>query len=167
MIIITIHFLNEADFLSDHITILSKGTLIAKGPSVSLKHRYGDGLSFHIPRNTNATVIPDILGVRKVESTTETVYTVSNYNHPAKFIKALDNHGIVDYKVSGPTLENIFLQLVDEHTCHKVSECVQLTAVSSQTPEYQNHRHAVKADATSAPRIKLYQDKHIRPLRQG
>ena len=166
-IIMTTHFLDEADFLSDHIAILSKGTLVAEGPSISLKHRYGDGLSFHIPRNANATVMPDVLGVSKVESTTETVYTVSNYDHAAKFIKALDKHGIVDYKVSGPTLENVFLQLVDEHACRKVSEGVQLAAVSSQTPEYQNHGHVVKADATSAPRIKLHQGKHIGPLRQG
>ncbi len=166
-IIMTTHFLDEADFLSDHIAILSKGALVAEGPSVSLKHRFGDGLSFHIPRNANVTVMPDVLGVSKKESRTETVYTVSNHDHPAELINALDRHGIVDYKVSGPTLEDIFLQLVDEPAYHNVSEGTQLAAASSQTPEFQDHGHAVKAGAASAPCIKLHEGKHIGPFKQG
>ncbi|KAL8642025.1 MAG: hypothetical protein Q9226_008555 [Calogaya cf. arnoldii] len=53
-IIMTTHFLDEADFLSDRIAILSTGQLKADGSSAALKHLYGDGYSVHVPAGTSA-----------------------------------------------------------------------------------------------------------------
>lgn len=39
----TTHFLDEADLLSDRITVLSKGHLKASGSAVALKHEHGGG----------------------------------------------------------------------------------------------------------------------------
>ena len=107
-IIMTTHFLDEADFLSDNIAILSKGVLKAEGSSVGLKHRFGDGYSIHVPVGASA---PFLRGAERTESMEGTVYNGLDVASTSRVIDALETAGIEDYRLSGPTLEGLFLKL--------------------------------------------------------
>ncbi|RKK23812.1 hypothetical protein BFJ69_g15637 [Fusarium oxysporum] len=113
-IILTTHFLDEADLLADHIAILSKGTLRADGSSAELKERLGGGHRVQVHKSTRIKNIPDVDGVRK-----ETSFDAINYIAPTsrlatKVIQTLEAHGVHDYRFSGPTIEDVFLKLAEE-----------------------------------------------------
>ncbi|EFX05787.1 ABC transporter [Grosmannia clavigera kw1407] len=123
-IIMTTHFLDEADLLSDHIAVLSKGALRAEGSSAALKERLGGGYRIHVPktRTSKNTVVPvnssfdlpDVDGVVK-ESAFDTIsYIAPSSSLAARVIRVLEAAGVADYRFSGPTLEDVFLKLVEE-----------------------------------------------------
>lgn len=112
--IFTTHFLDEADLLSDDITILSKGNLVAHGSSVELKHHLGGGYRVVI-YHTNKKPLPE-----KLEATAkqifhdQTVYRLADSAAAAAFVAELERHGVSEYQVNGPTIEDVFLKLAEE-----------------------------------------------------
>lgn len=114
-LILTTHFLDEADLLADHIAILSKGTLRAEGSSVELKDRLGSGYRVHVPKSPSLPPqLPEIEGVRKKNSLDLITYIAPSSSLAARVIKRLEADGITDYRFSGPTIEDVFLQLAEE-----------------------------------------------------
>jgi ABC-type multidrug transport system ATPase subunit len=114
-LILTTHFLDEADLLADHIAILSKGTLRAEGSSVELKDRLGGGYRVHVPKTAGLPPqLPHIDGVRKKNSLDLISYIAPSSYLAAEVIKSLEAEGIHDYRFSGPTIEDVFLQLAEE-----------------------------------------------------
>ncbi|KAL4787823.1 hypothetical protein BJX76DRAFT_267076 [Aspergillus varians] len=115
-IILTTHFLDEADLLADHIAILSKGVLKANGSCVGLKNQLGTGYRIHVlnvPGSGQATrtrfhSIPNEVHFD------ETVYTVQGSAEAARFVSDLEQEGVTEYRVSGPTIEDVFLQVASE-----------------------------------------------------
>ncbi|KAG8529047.1 uncharacterized protein KY384_005681 [Bacidia gigantensis] len=109
-IIMTTHFLDEADFLSDHIAILSKGTLKAEGSSAELKQRYGNGYVIE-------TVQPlqqgrgNLASDRQKKSHATQTLHARDAAEAANLVDNLSSHGHHDCKISGPTLEDVFLRL--------------------------------------------------------
>lgn len=57
-IIMTTHFLDEADYLADDIAIMYKGALRASGTSASLKQAYGNGYTVTLPSHADTTFKP-------------------------------------------------------------------------------------------------------------
>ncbi|KAH8176925.1 ABC transporter domain-containing protein [Sarocladium implicatum] len=114
-IILTTHFLDEADLLADHIAIMSKGTLRAEGSSVELKDRMGGGYRVHVPKHAGLPAqMPHIEGVRKKNSLDLISYIAPSSSLAAQVIKTLEAQNIQDYRFSGPTIEDVFLQLAEE-----------------------------------------------------
>ncbi|EPE08125.1 abc transporter [Ophiostoma piceae UAMH 11346] len=123
-IIMTTHFLDEADLLSDHIAVLSKGTLRAEGSSVALKDRLGGGYRIHVhkTRHTEKAAVmvrsdrdlPDVEGVVKKNTFDIVTYIAPSSTLAATVIRSLEAVGVSDYRFSGPTLEDVFLQLAEE-----------------------------------------------------
>ncbi|KAG5983008.1 hypothetical protein E4U55_000960 [Claviceps digitariae] len=113
-LILTTHFLDEADLLADHIAILSKGTLRAEGSSVQLKDRFGGGYRVHVHRNSNMANIPSFQSVQRKDAFDLVTYVAPTSHLAAQVIRALDEKKIRDYRFSGPTIEDVFLQLADE-----------------------------------------------------
>lgn len=112
-IILTTHYLDEADFLADDIAIMYKGSLSASGTSATLKHSYGDGYTVKLPFQTN--IEPDISGTfRKEQSRHQTVYRVATAALAAELAGDLDSHNIRDYQISGPTMEELFIKITGE-----------------------------------------------------
>jgi ATP-binding cassette subfamily A (ABC1) protein 3 len=112
-IILTTHFLDEAELLADHIAILSKGKLKAEGSSVELKNTLGDGYRITISSAITED-LPDIPGVLKGVFDQHTSYTIPDSAKTSEVVQLLDKMGIQDYQVSGPTIEDVFLKVADE-----------------------------------------------------
>jgi ABC-type multidrug transport system ATPase subunit len=112
-IIMTTHFLDEADLLADNIAILSKGTLRAEGSSAQLKDTFGAGYRIHVLNPRSLDTVPDFEGVTKKIATNNVTYVSSSSDQAAKVIRALEAAG-VPYRSSGPTIEDVFLHLAEE-----------------------------------------------------
>ncbi|PGH05330.1 hypothetical protein GX51_03051 [Blastomyces parvus] len=115
-ILLTTHFLDEADLLADHIGILSKGVLKAQGSSVELKHNLGSGYRIHVYNvpGSDSTVVPQFHGIPREDNYDETVYNVPDSAQAAAFVSRLEELGITEYRVSGPTIEDVFLKVAEE-----------------------------------------------------
>lgn len=112
--ILTTHFLDEADLLADHIAVLSKGTLRAEGSSVELKDRLGGGYRIHFLKTSTLRDGPVVEGVVKKVAFDIVSYIAPSSALAADVIRTLEAHGIRDYRFSGPTIEDVFLQLAEE-----------------------------------------------------
>jgi ATP-binding cassette subfamily A (ABC1) protein 3 len=113
-IIMTTHFLDEADLLADRIAILSKGTLRAEGSSVELKDKLGGGYRIHVHNIKDPATTPDVEGVKKTVAFDLITYIAPTSGLAARVIKSLEAEGISEYGFSGPTIEDVFLQLAEE-----------------------------------------------------
>lgn len=115
-IIFTTHFLDEAELLADHIAILSKGSLEAQGSTVELKNRLGSGYRVHMPHAPSSRTRLDLTleGVSKEVHFNEIVYTVQDSSLVPRIVGLLEDHGISDYHISGPTIEDVFLKVARE-----------------------------------------------------
>ncbi|KAK3381324.1 P-loop containing nucleoside triphosphate hydrolase protein [Podospora didyma] len=134
-IIMTTHFLDEADLLADHIAIMSKGTLRAEGTSVELKDRLGGGYRIHVHNVKQISHLPDISGVKKKVSFEEAAYIASTSSLAARVIKELEAAGITDYRFSGPTIEDVFLQLAEEISAGGGPTVIQQAEGNVSNPE--------------------------------
>ncbi|EEH42644.2 uncharacterized protein PADG_07464 [Paracoccidioides brasiliensis Pb18] len=115
-ILLTTHFLDEAELLADHIAILSKGVLKVEGTTVELKHQLGSGYRihvYHVPGCEKPT-LPHFEGIPYQTHYDETTYTVSDSSLAAEFVVKLEEQGIKEYRVSGPTIEDVFLKVAEE-----------------------------------------------------
>ncbi|PFH59356.1 hypothetical protein XA68_12485 [Ophiocordyceps unilateralis] len=116
-LILTTHFLDEADLLADHMAILSRGTLRAAGSSVELKERFGGGYRVRVPAGAG----PEVQGVERKEAADGTTYAAPTSDLAARVIRRLDSGGVADYHFSSPTIEDVFLRLVEEVEVDRVS----------------------------------------------
>lgn len=112
--IFTTHYLDEADLLADHIAILSKGTLRAEGTSVGLKAKLGTGYRVSVHHDLGSAPAPEIEGVTRSVSVDRTTYSTPNCAVTGRLIDELESKSIHNYQVSGPTIEDVFLQLAEE-----------------------------------------------------
>lgn len=115
-ILLTTHFLDEAELLADNIAILSKGVLKAQGSSVELKHRLGSGYRIHLLKVPGSEPASDqnFEGIAREVHFDETVYTVQDPAEASRFVATLEREGIAEYRVSGPTIEDVFLKVAEE-----------------------------------------------------
>ncbi|TVY34997.1 ATP-binding cassette sub-family A member [Lachnellula occidentalis] len=157
-IILTTHFLDEADLLADQIAILSKGTLRAQGSSVELKNKLGGGYRIHLPTGPGHEQAPD-LEVPSHTDIGQTVYSASTSSQAAQIIRRLESEGLTDYQLSGPTIEDVFLQLADE------------VRVNDTDPETESQdEKSPSAKVTAEPRasqLEIHTGNTIGPFRQG
>ena len=114
-IVLTTHFLDEADLLADYIAILSKGTLKAEGSAVKLKHQLGGGYRVHVNHRHGASPISDVDPDASSQLFHDhTVLGVATSAEAARLVDSLERQGVNDYHVSGPTIESVFLKLAEE-----------------------------------------------------
>lgn len=113
-ILLTTHFLDEADVLSDHIAVLSKGTLRAEGSAVELKHKFGSGYRVFVENDSDYVPSQEFADVSRYVDYDQTVYQFADSAGASAFISALDASGNRQYRVQGPTVEDVFLKLAEE-----------------------------------------------------
>lgn len=126
IIILTTHYMDEADILGDRIGIMAKGQLMCLGGSLFLKNRYGAGYKITMvksskePNNDVGAYLTEKLGpnIKKLsEVSSEIAYQVPSEYAP-KFIDFFENFdndlekiGIKSYGISITTLEEVFLKI--------------------------------------------------------
>jgi ATP-binding cassette subfamily A (ABC1) protein 3 len=165
-IILTTHFLDEADLLADRIAILSKGTLRAEGSSVELKERLGGGYRIHLQTGPGHEYAPDIKGISKHTTFGKIMYSASTSKQAAQIIKRLEQEDLTDYQLSGPTIEDVFLQLADEVRAESTSSLDRDTPTpTAETEKYPR----VKTTEVSNPAyaLELHSGRHIGFFRQS
>lgn len=124
-ILLTTHFMDEADVLSDRIAILADGELRCAGSSFFLKKRFGTGYHLVCAKNGNCnsndtaellqTHIPDVC--IENENDTEITFLLPEGNNGQfqTIFEDLENNlqrlGITSFGVSLTTLEEIFLKI--------------------------------------------------------
>jgi ATP-binding cassette subfamily A (ABC1) protein 3 len=117
-IILSTHFLDEAEFLADHMVIMSKGCIKAEGSVSQLKTMLGGGYRFHFLHGTGYSELADVgklfEGEQKDSMFDQTVYTVKNSNRSMRIIKELERRHIKEYQVTGPTIEEVFMKLAED-----------------------------------------------------
>ncbi|KAH9254619.1 hypothetical protein BASA81_007376 [Batrachochytrium salamandrivorans] len=118
IIVLTTHFLDEADYLGDQILIVGNGQLKCGGSSHFLKQRYGVGYTLTVMGNKEvgeviSKGIPEakLLSAMGQESTFQVPFQ-SSINFP-KVFKQFDQREI-GYGVSVTTLEEVFVKVALE-----------------------------------------------------
>ena len=108
--VLTTHFLDEADVLADNIAIISLGLLKCEGSAVELKTRLGGGYRVHLPGTTQG---PDMDFPTK-RLWDQTVYNTTDSRQAATLLSKLEAQGYSDVFVNGPTVEDVFLRVAQE-----------------------------------------------------
>ena len=112
-VLLTTHYLEEADTLADRILVIAKGRVIAEGTPTEIKARAG-GRKIRC-----GTTLPDnemkvMPGVRRVEHTgTGVTLTVDSAEDVLRMLLARDP-ALHSLEVSSPALEDAFLELTRE-----------------------------------------------------
>ncbi|KAK6851282.1 ABC transporter [Apiospora arundinis] len=102
-IIMTTHFLDEADLLADKLAIPLKG-----------HDRLGAGYRIHVFNAQDIKNPPEVEGVTMKIGFDNISYIAQSSSAAAEVIRTLEAVGISDYKYSGPTIEDVFLQVAEE-----------------------------------------------------
>jgi len=127
IILLTTHFMDEADYLGDRIGIMSEGKLKCLGSSIYLKNQFGVGYNLTLVRKQGAknesleqtikSILPGAIMLQDVSQ--ELSFQLPN-NEIANFQKlfdTLDRDGeslkIDSYGVSITTLEEVFLKTTE------------------------------------------------------
>ncbi|XP_074235807.1 ATP-binding cassette sub-family A member 13 isoform X1 [Saimiri boliviensis] len=156
-IIFTTHHLDEAEALSDCVTVLQHGRLRCCGTPFCLKEAYGQGLRLTLTRQPSVLEAHDLKDIARVTSLirmyisqaflkdssgSELTYTIPKDTDKACFkglFQALDENlcqlHLTGYGISDTTLEEVFLMLLQDS--NKKSDIAAGTE-----SELQNHRPA-------------------------
>lgn len=126
IIILTTHYMDEADILGDRIGIMTGGQLICLGSSLFLKNRFGVGYNLTMVKKSkdpNREVEPYLKGnlgesVKKLsEVSSEITFQIPNAlsanfkDFFGRFDGELEKLGIRSYGISVTTLEEVFLKV--------------------------------------------------------
>lgn len=118
-IILTTHYMEEADLLCDRIGIIDRGKIIAVDSPSRLKENIGGAivkLKVSPNSNLNFASLKQFNFIHKVEFTHEGVITLSvndaTHNIPI-LLKYANNVESIEYSI--PTLNDVFLQLTGRH----------------------------------------------------
>ena len=131
IIILTTHYMDEADILGDRVGIMNEGELTCIGTPLYLKNKYGTGYSLTVVKKSGVmsdtkdleSYIQEKLGQEVVK--TSDVSNEVNFQIPhtlshkfasffQEFDKDLDSIGARSYGISVPTLEDVFLRVSKE-----------------------------------------------------
>jgi ATP-binding cassette, subfamily A (ABC1), member 3 len=150
-IVLTTHFLDEADLLSDHIAILSKGVLKADGTAVELKHRLGSGYRVHVYNLPGDKRAPHVAGIPREDLYDQTVYNIQDSAQAAEFVAKLEDEGVKEYQVSGPTIEDVFLKVAEEVNPDLMEESSVVTPQVSTVDEKKVANVAIAEKGRQSP----------------
>ncbi|CAL8463070.1 g2604 [Coccomyxa elongata] len=130
--LLTTHFMDEADLLSDSIAIMAEGRLRCWGPSLLLKQQYSSGYTLTMNTSLRTDVPPDRAAIHRLllshipsakilrTSGAELVYRLPMEwrGRFADMLEQLEAQsstlGVTHYAVTMPTLEEVFLRCTAE-----------------------------------------------------
>lgn len=125
IIILTTHYMDEADILGDRIGIMTAGQLVCLGSSLFLKQRYGVGYNLTLVKKTKEENLAALEYINRELGTVEKLSEVSSEitiqvptdlsnkfkDFFMKFDEKLEELEIESYGISVTTLEEVFLSV--------------------------------------------------------
>ncbi|KAJ8951645.1 hypothetical protein NQ318_012316 [Aromia moschata] len=157
--LLTTHFMDEADLLGDRIAIMAGGELQCCGSSFFLKKKYGAGYSLVMEKDKNCDVsqvtnllkghIPDT----EVHSNvgTELTYLLAENQSPLfePMLRDLEKNssriGVRNYGISLTTLEEVFMKVGADHGQEEIYN--DLPATNGVHDQRIHNNHDLNADA--------------------
>ena len=137
IVVLTTHFMDEADLLGDRIAIMGDGRLLCCGSSLYLKQRFGVGYNMTVEKldanNFDSVQLERFVCTHVPEAKVLTdVGTEMTFQLPfsasGKFQRlfeafdvAMKNLGLQSYGVSVTTLEEVFIKVAHSTTTHAVA----------------------------------------------
>ncbi|XP_047137876.1 phospholipid-transporting ATPase ABCA3 isoform X1 [Hydra vulgaris] len=129
-VILTTHFMDEADYLADRIAIMAEGKLKCCGSSLFLKKRYGVGYHLTLVKGNNfketktkslfAEKIPTSKLVSNIGAEISYILDEENSKHFKGLFSVLEeqqqDYGISSFGVSVTTLEEVFLKVAESES---------------------------------------------------
>lgn len=124
-ILLTTHYLEEADSLADHLAIIDKAQIITYGTSAELKHKHTSIQSLKITAdNISSDIIEGLQnsGMEVVTSTNCMVISSADLDfYPIINYLQTKNIRIKGIQMQEPTLEEVFLQLTGEEVKNEIN----------------------------------------------
>lgn len=115
-VFLTTHYMEEAEYLADHIAIIYKGKIIAEGSLDELIDKYGTGSTLHIKRCREANAV-ELLREKGYDVHSEGNGDISlKIDYKDRVLEILSNlrHDCIDYEsidIRRSNLEEVFLNL--------------------------------------------------------
>jgi len=154
IIILTTHYMDEADILGDRVGIMNEGELVCLGTPLFLKNRFGEGYTLTVIKkallaeeasyDSVETYLHEKLGAEvKLTSEISQEVTFQIPSHLATkfqdffetFDSDLDRLGIRSYGISVPTLEDVFLRVTQEKVAQDPDKQPQEQSVNAETSQ--------------------------------
>jgi ABC-2 type transport system ATP-binding protein len=117
-VLLTTHYMEEAEFLADRVAIIVQGKVVAEGPPGSLAGR-GARIGFRLPQGVGVDELPSAAG-RVVESTNGRIELQSDA--PVEAVHALTEWtlarglDLAELEVRRRSLEDVYVELAGETT---------------------------------------------------
>lgn len=135
-IVLTTHFMEEADALSDRIAIMNHGQVKCCGSPIFLKNTFGSGYRLILAKNKAfkeaefKSLLSSVIPKHVIETNIAAEMTISipfdsNSSLPALFSKIDENKekiGIDGYGISSPTIEEVFIKYILKYNDFKIKE---------------------------------------------
>ncbi|KAI1088816.1 hypothetical protein F5B19DRAFT_495977 [Rostrohypoxylon terebratum] len=142
--ILTTHFLDECEVLSDHIVIVTLGKVKCQGTPTLLKNQYGGGYRVHIPKTEDISKIEYPVK----EHHDRFICQTPDSKSAAAILGSLKNASDSELYITGPTIEDVFLTVSEEpHTL--IGETLEIQPTESE-------RSRVKVPPGEIPLWKSY-----------
>jgi len=118
-VLLTTHYMEEADKLSDRVAIIDHGRVLALGSPDTLKASFGAKTLFQLKLRSMEGLEPviQLLNVREdvesAEITAQGLRVIGNTSDGLlpELVQAVAGHGLHDLKITEPSLETVFIQL--------------------------------------------------------
>ncbi|KAK6954029.1 hypothetical protein Daesc_003991 [Daldinia eschscholtzii] len=108
--VLTTHFLDECEVLSDHVVIITLGKIKCQGTPTELKNQYGGGYRVHIPRTEDISNVPYPV----IEQHDRYICRTPDSTSAAQLLASLKNSSDSELYITGPTIEDVFLKVSEE-----------------------------------------------------
>ncbi len=115
--LLTTHYMEEADRLSDRVAIIDHGTVLVTGAPAELKRRVGAGTVVEVELERSDEALEQTVGllpsVREARRTARGLRVLADSREGLlpRLVEATVPYGLRDVSVFEPTLETVFIQL--------------------------------------------------------